>query len=112
MHAPNPNFFLKIKNYLTFASAGLLSKKNRFRTEPAGSRKKNRFRTEPIKSGLRGRFEPVELAGFASSGPVLVTLRTTTFLHFCADRTAKFQGDFVAVQLLVFSNLLRFPSNL
>jgi hypothetical protein len=74
MLAPNPNFFLKIKNYLPFASAGLLS----FRTESPVQGKKtgSRNRSKAVRETGLG-LEPVGPAGFAGSGPVLVTLVPT-----------------------------------
>jgi transposase InsO family protein len=63
-----------------------LAKKNRFRTEPAGSGKKNRFRTKPAGSGkkpdgsIRNRSEAVQGAGLNRSG--LETGRTGRFYRF------------------------------
>jgi hypothetical protein len=72
MLGPNPNFFKKIKNYLTFASAGLLSRKNRFRMEPAGSRKKT--------GSVRNRSKAVLEAGLNRFGSR--TDRTDQFCRF------------------------------
>jgi hypothetical protein len=87
MHAPNPNLKKK-KKFPHFSGCGphWQKKKNRFRTEPAGSGKKNRFRTEPAGSGkkpagsVRNRSEAVQGAGLNRSG--LGTGRTGRFYRF------------------------------
>jgi hypothetical protein len=86
MHAPNPNLKKKLKIPSLFRPQASLAKKNRFRTEPAGSGKKNRFRTEPAGSGkkpagsVRNRSEAVQGAGLNRSG--LGTGRTGRFYRF------------------------------